>query len=165
MQILYPWIVLVHVLAAFGFVLSHGGSALVAFRIRREREPERIAALLDLSNWSLGMTYASVLVLVVAGVAAGIMGRWFGQAWIWAAIGVLVAVSVAMLAYAAPYYQRVRQALGQAGRARGPGRARPAPAPPGRAGSTAPRTPASRRTRRPARRWPPRSRPGRTTRP
>jgi len=119
-QTLYPWIVLVHVLAAFAFALAHGGSALVAFRIRREREPERIAALLDLSNWSLGMTYASVLVLVVAGVAAGIMGRWFGQAWIWAAIGVLVAVSVAMLAYAAPYYQRVRQALGQAGRARGP---------------------------------------------
>ena len=120
MQFLYPYIVLVHVLAAFGFALAHGCTALVAFRVRREREPRRITALLDLSNWSLGLTYGCLLVLVAAGVAAGIMGGWFGQAWIWAAIGVLVAVCVAMLAYAAPYYQRVREALGQVGRGRGP---------------------------------------------
>jgi len=119
-QFLYPYLVLVHVLGAFGFALAHGGTALVAFRVRREREPQRVAALLDLSNWSVGLSYGSLLVLVAAGVAIGIMGGWFGQVWIWAAIGVLVAVSVAMLAYAAPYYQRVREALGQVGRGRGP---------------------------------------------
>lgn len=120
MQFLYPYIVLVHVLGAFGFAIAHGGTAVVAFRVRREREPQRITALLDLSNWSLGLTYGSLFVLIAAGVAAGIMGGWFGQVWIWAAIGVLVAVSVAMLAYAAPYYQRVREAVGQVGRGRGP---------------------------------------------
>jgi len=123
-QVLYPYLVLVHVLGAFGFALAHGGSALTAFRIRAEREPQRIAALLDLSAWTLGLSYASLLVLLAAGIAAGVMGGWFGQAWIWTALGVLVAVTVAMLAYAAPYYQRVRQAIGQVGRARGP-----APAP------------------------------------
>lgn len=125
MQFLYPYLVLVHVVGAFGFALAHGGSALTAFRIRREREPQRIAALLDLSSWTLGLSYSSLLVLIAAGVAAGVMGGWFAQAWIWAAIGVLVAVTVAMLAYAAPYYQRVRQAIGQVGRGRGPA---PAPA-------------------------------------
>jgi hypothetical protein len=119
-QILYPYLILVHVLAAFAFALAHGGTALVAFRVRREREPQRIAALLDLSNWSLALTYWSMLVLVAAGVAAGIIGGWFGRAWVWAAIGVLVAVTVAMLAYAAPYYQCIRQAVGQAGRRGGP---------------------------------------------
>jgi cytochrome bd-type quinol oxidase subunit 2 len=119
-QFLYPYIVLVHVLGAFGFALAHGTNALVAFRVRREREPHRITALLDLSSWSLGLTYGSLLVLVGAGVTSGIIGGWFGQVWIWAAIGVLVAVTVAMLAYAAPYYQRVREALGQVGRSRGP---------------------------------------------
>jgi cytochrome bd-type quinol oxidase subunit 2 len=110
--------VFVHVLAAFGFVLAHGGTALVAFRARGEREPARIAALMDLSNASLGLMYVCVIVLVAAGVAAGLLGHWFGQLWIWAAIAVLVVVAVAMLAYAAPYYQRVRVAIGQPGRAR-----------------------------------------------
>jgi hypothetical protein len=119
-QFLYPCIVLVHVLGALGFALAHGGTALVAFRVRREREAQRITALLDLANWSVGLTYGSLFVLVAAGVAAGIMGGWFGQVWIWAALGVLVAVSVGMLAYAAPYYQCVREAVGQVGRGRGP---------------------------------------------
>lgn len=127
MQLLYPYIVLVHVLGAFGFALAHGGSALTAFRIRRERDPDRLGALLDLSSWTLGLSYASLLVLLAAGVAAGLMGGWFAQAWIWAAIGVLVAVTVAMLAFAAPYYERVRRAIGQVGRGGGPA---PAPASP-----------------------------------
>lgn len=118
MQSLYSWVVFVHVLAAFGFMLAHGATALVAFRVRGEREPERIAALLDLSNASLGLMYLCVMVLVAAGVAAGLMGHWFGQLWIWGAIAALVAVAVAMLAYAAPYYQRVRMAVGQRGRSR-----------------------------------------------
>jgi hypothetical protein len=129
-QFLYPWIVLVHVVGAFGFALAHGGSAFAAFRIRREREPQRLAALLDLSEWTRGLLYGSLLVLIAAGVAAGIIGGWFGQAWIWAAIGVLVAVTVGMLAYAAPYYQRVRQALGLPGRG-------PRPAPPAAPASAA----------------------------
>ena len=82
MQSIYTWIVFVHVLAAFGFVLAHGAAALAAFRVRAEREPSRIAALLDLSNASMGLMYLSVLVLVTTGVGAGLVGRWFGQLWI-----------------------------------------------------------------------------------
>jgi hypothetical protein len=120
-QVLYPWIVLVHVLAAFGFALSHGVSAFAAFRIRREREPERIVLLLELSRRSAGLTYLSLLVLLVAGIVAGLMGGWFGQRWIWAAIDVLVVVWVAMLALAAPYYARVRNSVGQPAYGPGPG--------------------------------------------
>ncbi|HEY7198930.1 MAG TPA: hypothetical protein VIC57_01905 [Candidatus Dormibacteraeota bacterium] len=120
MQFLYPWIVLVHVLAAFGFALAHGVSAFAAFRIRAERERDRVVLLLDLSRWTAGLMYTSLLVLVLAGVGAGVLGGWFGQAWIWAAIGVLVGVSVAMLAVASPYYARVRVAVGQQPYGRGP---------------------------------------------
>jgi hypothetical protein len=35
--------VFLHVLGAFVFVLAHGASALVAFRLRTEREPGRVA--------------------------------------------------------------------------------------------------------------------------
>lgn len=77
-------------LAAFAFVLAHGTSAFVAFRIRSERDTCRIAALLDLSNASMGFMYAALLVLVVAGIAAGVMGHWFARGWIWAALALLV---------------------------------------------------------------------------
>ncbi|HYN63583.1 MAG TPA: hypothetical protein VES36_03185 [Candidatus Limnocylindrales bacterium] len=92
----YPWIKLLHVIGAFGFVLAHGASAFAAMRIRDEREPARVAALLDLSGTSLGLMYASLLVLLAAGVTAGFVGAFWGRAWIWAAIGVLVIVVVAM---------------------------------------------------------------------
>ena len=110
----YPWVVLIHVLAAFAFVLAHGASAFVAFRVRAEREPARIAALLDLSSSTLAVMYVALLVLLIAGIVAGIMGSWFAKLWTWAAIGVLVAVLVLMYVLASTYYTGVRRALGQA---------------------------------------------------
>jgi len=110
---IYTWVVFVHVLAAFGFVFAHGTTAFVAFRVRGEREPQRLVALLDLSTLSTGLMYWSLAALVAAGVAAGIMGGWFGQLWIWSALAVLVAVAIAMFALGSQYYNRVRHALGQ----------------------------------------------------
>ena len=110
----YPWVVLIHVLAAFAFVLAHGASAFVAFRLRAEREPARIAALLDLSSSTLAIMYVALLVLLIAGIVAAIMGGFFARLWPWAAIVVLVAVLVLMYVSATTYYSGVRQALGQA---------------------------------------------------
>jgi hypothetical protein len=124
----YPWIVFIHVLAAFGFVLAHGVAAFAAFRARAERDPQRVALLLDLSSRSTGLMYSSLTVMVLAGVAAGIVGHWFGQLWIWLAIGVLIAVAAAMLVYATPYHNRVRRALGVPAFGRGPARGPVSPA-------------------------------------
>ena len=109
---LYPWIVLVHVAAAFGFVLAHGVAVFIGFRIRQERDRARIAALLDLSTASLPMMYVSLLILAVAGFGAGAMGGWLGQPWIWTSIGVLLGVTVAMLLIASPHYMHIRQLVG-----------------------------------------------------
>src|SRR6266511_2088162 len=49
---LYPWLVFLHIGGAFLFVLAHGVSALVAFRLRAERDPGRMTALLELSSTS-----------------------------------------------------------------------------------------------------------------
>jgi hypothetical protein len=108
----YPWIKLLHVTAAFGFVLAHGASAFAAMRIRDEREPGRVAALLDLSGMSLGLMYISLMVLLAAGVAAGFVGAFWGRAWIWVAIGVLVIVVVAMYPLGSQHYAKVRRAVG-----------------------------------------------------
>lgn len=108
----YPWLVLAHVVGAFGFALAHGTSVMTAFRLRRERDPQRIAALLDLSSFSLGLLYASLLVLLAAGIAAGIAGGHFGRIWIWAAIGILVLIAGGMYPLGSSYFNGVRRAVG-----------------------------------------------------
>lgn len=109
---LYPWLVLTHIVAAFGFALSHGVSVYTSFAIRRQRDPERIRALLELSSMAVSGMYVGLGVLLIAGIAAGIVGNWFGRGWIWAALGVLITVTVAMYAIASRYYAQVRSAVG-----------------------------------------------------
>lgn len=108
----YPWIVFVHVAAAFGLVLAHGVAVFMGFRIRRERDRARIAALLDLSTASLPMMYVSLLIVIAAGLVAGAIGGWLGQLWIWAALGVLVAVAVAMSVIGSRHYVHLRHLVG-----------------------------------------------------
>ena len=112
---LYPWVVFVHVAAAFLFVLGHGASMWVSDQIKRERDPARIRVLLELSSRSLGLVYGSLLALLIAGITAGVMGGWFGQAWIWVAIIVLITIIVLMYVLASRYYGQVREAVGLRG--------------------------------------------------
>jgi hypothetical protein len=121
----YTWVVLLHVLGAFGFVFGHGASAMVSFRLRAERSPERVASLLGVSSAGLMVTYVSLLLLIVAGVIAAFMESWWGSAWLWAAIIVLVVMLAGMYAMATPYYKQVRLAVGIAG----PGAKGPPPEP------------------------------------
>jgi hypothetical protein len=107
------WIVYIHIVAAFGFVLSHGVSSFVAFRIRGERDPARIGALLDLSAASLGVMYTSLVVVLVAGILAAVVGGYFARWWPWAAIVTLVLVAGAMYPLASEHYTKVRRAIGQ----------------------------------------------------
>jgi hypothetical protein len=108
----YPWVVLIHVVGAFGFVLGHGTSVLVAFRLPSEREPARVTALLDLSGSSLAMMYGALLLLLIAGIVAGFMGAYWGHAWIWVALGLFVVIVVAMYPLGSQHYARVRHAFG-----------------------------------------------------
>jgi hypothetical protein len=108
----YPWVVFVHVAAAFLFVMGHGASMWASDQIRHERDAVRITTLLELSGRSLGLVYGSLLTLLIAGIAAGIMGGHFARGWIWASIAVLVAIMVLMYVLASRYYGRVREAVG-----------------------------------------------------
>jgi small-conductance mechanosensitive channel len=105
-------VVFLHVAGAFLFVLAHGASMLVAFRLRAERRPERVAALFDLSSAAIGVMYVGLAVLLIAGIAAGFIGGHWGRGWIWASLAILVLVAVAMYAMATGYYARLRVAVG-----------------------------------------------------
>ncbi|MEO8511456.1 MAG: DUF2269 family protein [Chloroflexota bacterium] len=108
----YGLIVILHVIAVMVFILVHGVSMVTAFQLRGVTERSRAVQLLDRSQLSVGLMYAALLVLLVAGIAAGFIGAHWSRLWIWASIGVLVAVLVVMWAVASPYYMRLRQALG-----------------------------------------------------
>lgn len=105
---MYQWFVFVHLAGVFGLLASHGVSMGVMFRLRTERDPARVASLLQVSAQSLAPFYVSLLVLLVGGVVAAFLGDLWSYGWIWASIAVLVVIMVAMSAIARPYYQRVR---------------------------------------------------------
>jgi hypothetical protein len=109
---LYQWMVFLHIAGVFVFLVAHGISVGVAFRLRREREPTRIMALLDLSSWSISLMYIGLLLLLGGGVTAGFLGDWWGDGWIWVSLGTLVAVMVAMYVVATGYYKRLRTIVG-----------------------------------------------------
>jgi hypothetical protein len=115
---MYRWLVFLHILSSFVFFMAHGVSALMAFRLKRETKPERMRAILDFSNFALPVMYWSLMVLVLAGIGAGIMGNWFSMGWIWAAIVLLVVIWIGMVIYAMKYYAPVRKALGMPYRTR-----------------------------------------------
>jgi hypothetical protein len=109
----YPWIVLLHVAGAFVFVIAHGASVWVVNAVVREKDPRRIAALTDLSSFSLSVAYIGLLLLLIGGIWGGIVGGWFGRVWIWAALVLFFAVAIAMYMVATPFFKRLRLALGQ----------------------------------------------------
>jgi hypothetical protein len=100
--------VFLHLLGSFAFVLGHGASIAVAFRLRKERDRARIAALLDVSSWGITFMYIGLLVLIVAGVVLGFMGGYWGSWWLWVSIVLFVLVMGAMYGIAMPYYRGVR---------------------------------------------------------
>lgn len=116
----YTWWVYLHVAGVLVFLLAHGISMGVALRLRREREPRRIMALLDLSSMSITGLYVGLVLLLLGGVLAGFMGpdqafggtSWWGFGWIWVALGTLIGLMVFMYVVASPYYKRLRTIVG-----------------------------------------------------
>jgi Predicted integral membrane protein (DUF2269) len=109
---MYQWMVFLHIAGVFVFLIAHGVSVGVAFRVRGERDPRRIMALLELSAWATGLMYAGILLLLTGGIIAGFMGDWWGGGWIWVSLGTLVLIMVAMYAMATGYYRRLRLVVG-----------------------------------------------------
>lgn len=99
----------VHLLGAFGFVASHGATAAITFKLRREREPARVRALLDLSRSTRGVMHGSFALLLLGGIGAGFHGRWWSSGWIWASLGLLIVLFAAAFPLAVPYFKAIRQ--------------------------------------------------------
>jgi hypothetical protein len=95
--------------------MAHGVSAFTVIRLRGERDPARVSALLDLSKFSLPTSDLAILVILISGIASGfVIGSW-GHLWIWVSIGVLVFLFIFMSVRGVQYHDALRHALGMAG--------------------------------------------------
>lgn len=110
----HQWIVFAHILGVFGFLVFHGVSVAVLFRIRHERDPHTLRTLLDLSNRSLIGMGIGFLVWFIAGVLAGFSGNFWttGRLWLWASLIVAIVVVALMTPLGRFYVDRVRRAVG-----------------------------------------------------
>jgi uncharacterized membrane protein len=121
------WIIFLHVLGAFMFVAGHGVSMFVVFQVRREADRGKLAALLDLSGWSLGLAGIGLLILFVSGIVAGIVLDSWGRTWLWVALALFVVIGIVMTPVGGAYLRGLREAIGQRPRKAKPGDADPIP--------------------------------------
>lgn len=103
---MYRFLVFLHVGSAFLFMLAHGATAAAMFRLRRERDPAGIAALLEVRRWAEIPFNVSSAVMFFSGIALGFMGSWWGSGWIWASLGLLVAITLVMGIFGRQYLDR-----------------------------------------------------------
>ncbi|MBK7583569.1 MAG: DUF2269 family protein [Myxococcales bacterium] len=99
-----------HLLGAFGFVASHGATAAVTFKLRKERDPARVRAYLDLSRSTRGVMHGSFLLLLLGGIGAGFHGKWWSSGWIWTSLVLLIVLFAAAFPLAVPYFKAIRKA-------------------------------------------------------
>jgi hypothetical protein len=109
---MYRWLVFLHIIGLFTFLMAHGVSAGVALRVRSEREVGRLQGMLQLSGRSIGLMYISLLVIVLSWVVAAFIGGWWRWGWLWTSILLLVVVIGAMTTMGSRYYTNLRRAVG-----------------------------------------------------
>lgn len=107
----YNWWKFLHVAGVIAFVLFHGVSVFAALRVRKERDRERIATLLQFSGSSLLGMYVALGWFVAFGVVAGIQGGYWNDGWFWISVVLLVLVTAEMWAVSRPYYARLKEAV------------------------------------------------------
>lgn len=107
--LMYSLLVFLHVIGILSFLAAHGAAVAITFKVRGERNIERIRALLDLSSAMRTTGIISLLIFLVSGIIAGFMGDWWGQVWIWTSLGLLVVIGIAMNILGSRPYNRIRQ--------------------------------------------------------
>jgi hypothetical protein len=88
---MYLWVVYLHVIVIFLFLIQHAVEIFVTFKLRAQNEPEGIYAtyafMLDNNSRNLRITYS---LIILTGIAAGFISTWWKQGWMWTALGIMI---------------------------------------------------------------------------
>lgn len=109
---MYLGLVFLHVVGVFAFLMAHGISAGVAYRLRGERSPDKVRALLELSAASYPVMYSSLGLLLILGIVLGFMGSWWGRLWIWLSLIGLIVLVMLMARFGSSIYGEARKLSG-----------------------------------------------------
>ncbi len=109
---MYSWLVFLHVLGIFGFLIAHGVSASVFFALKKERNPEHICTLLQLSSGATRIMLISLLTLFISGIIAGFLGHWWRYGWIWLSLALLIGIWAGMSILGTRILNEIRMGVG-----------------------------------------------------
>src|SRR5437667_10417838 len=91
---MYRWIVFIHIASVLGLLLVY--PVTVALHLKQERNDVRIRELLEVSEAASMLRWVFFGLTIASGVVLGFLGSGRGTAWIWAALGIIITVGVAM---------------------------------------------------------------------
>ncbi|MDQ6711693.1 MAG: hypothetical protein M3Z28_00675 [Candidatus Dormibacteraeota bacterium] len=117
---MYNWFLFAHIASVAGFLLAHGTSVAMAFRLRTEKTTDGIRSLTELSKETTNMMYGFTLLILITGLSLGAQGGWFGRGWIWTAL-ILLILTIGVMSFLGRRYNAVRASVGlpvRAGRGR-----------------------------------------------
>ena len=115
---MYEWVLFVHIASILAFMLAHGVYVNAMWAMRGEADPEQMLTFFNIVP-PVTMLRVILAVVVLSGGVAGFMGDWWGSAWIWISLGLLVVISVLMWLWGGPYFGDLQQAAEAAIAARG----------------------------------------------
>jgi hypothetical protein len=108
----YLWLKFFHVITAVTFMVAHGTSIAISFKLKHEKDVTRIKAMLDVSSTMWVATMLSLIVSFIVGIVLGYMGRWWSQVWIWVSIVLLLVITFWMFHIGQGTYHPLRKSLG-----------------------------------------------------
>lgn len=109
---LYRLIVFLHVFSSLLFFAAHGISMLMIFKVRRERNLEKLCEWLEISAAALRPAGWALRGVELTGIILTIWAGWYRMGWIWLSLALFVAVGFVMVKYGAGYMNSVRRAMG-----------------------------------------------------
>ena len=108
---MYGWLLFAHITSVAGFLLAHGTSAAMAFRLRSEKATDGIRSLTELSKQTTNVMYSFILLILITGLSLGAQGGWFGRGWMWTALVVLI-LTIGVMSFLGRRYNAVRASVG-----------------------------------------------------
>ena len=94
---MYLWVVFLHVLVVFIFLIQHAAEIWVSFKLREQKEPQGVLAtygfMPDHNIRNLRITYS---LIIITGITGGFLTTWWRQGWMWTALGVMIVIWLVM---------------------------------------------------------------------